>query len=68
MSAKRGRARYPFEPRIVAGKVIMPAELQRLHRSLLDPSPIEGISDDMRGLVEELWPDLVPKLPARTPS
>jgi hypothetical protein len=59
------RAQYPYEARIVGGKVMMPAELQRLHRDLLDPSRLDVISDDMRRVVEELWPELVHKLPAR---
>jgi hypothetical protein len=42
------RAQYPYEARIVGGKVMMPAELQRLHRDLLDPSRLDVISDDMR--------------------
>jgi hypothetical protein len=29
------RKRYPYEPRLVGGKLMMPSDLQRLHRSIL---------------------------------
>ena len=45
--------RRSYEPRIVGGKVVMmPAELQRLHRYVLDTDVIEVISDEMREVVE----------------
>ena len=60
--------RRPYEPRIVGGKVVMmPAELQRLHRYLLDTDVIEVISDDMREVVEAEWPELGHKLPRKKP-
>ena len=58
----------PYEPRIVGSKVVMmPAELQRLHRYLLDTDVIEVISDDMREVVEAEWPELGHKLPQKKP-
>jgi hypothetical protein len=48
-------------PRIVGGKV-MPADLVRLHKYLLEIEHIDHISDEtisrkeMRAVVEELWP------------
>jgi hypothetical protein len=60
--------RRPYEPRIVGGKVVMmPAELQRLHRYLLDADVIEIISDDMREVVEAEWPELLHKLAPKKP-
>ena len=33
---KRGsRRRFPYEPRVVGGKLFMPAELQAIHRNVL---------------------------------
>ena len=46
---------------------MMPAELQRLHRYLLDTDVIEVISDDMREVVEAEWPELGHKLPRKKP-
>jgi hypothetical protein len=59
------RKRYPYEPRLVGGKIMMPSDLQRLHRSLLDSDVIEVISEEMRSVVESLWPELAHKLPPK---
>ena len=55
-----------YKPRLVGGKVMMPADLERLHKYMLEIEDFDHISDDMRALVEELWPELAHKLPART--
>ena len=55
--ARGNRARFPYEPRVVSGKLIMPAELQRIHSIVLDAVEIEIISDEMRAVVESLWPE-----------
>jgi hypothetical protein len=41
---------------MVAGKVIMPADLQRLHLFMLENEVIATIPDDMRAVVERVWP------------
>jgi hypothetical protein len=67
MAPRRGRKKYPYEARVIGGKLMMPADLQRIHRFVLDTTVIEVISDEVRVVVEELWPELVPKLPSRNP-
>ena len=37
---------------------MMPAELQSIHRFVLDTAVIESISDEMRAVVETVWPEL----------
>jgi hypothetical protein len=60
--------RRSYEPHIVGGKVVMmPADLQRLHRYVLDTDVIEVISDEMREVVEAEWPELGHKLPPKKP-
>ena len=59
------RSRFPYEPRVVGGKLMSPVELQRLHRFILDTAVIEAISDEMRAVVEAVWPELVHKLPLK---
>jgi hypothetical protein len=59
------RARFPYEPRFVGGKLILPAELQRIHSIVLDAVEVETISDEMRAVVESLWPELSYKLPPK---
>lgn len=44
----------------------MPAELQRIHSIVLDAAEVEIISDEMRAVVESLWPDLAHKLPPKS--
>ena len=46
----------------MAGRLVMPAELQRVHRAVLDGV---AITEDVRAVVEKRWPELVAKLPPR---
>ena len=65
----RGRQRnnntqsFPYEPLVMGGRLVMPAELQRVHRAVLDGVEI---TEEMRAVVERRWPELVAKLPARS--
>jgi hypothetical protein len=43
------KERRVYKPRIVGGKVMMPADLKRLHKYMLDIERIDHISDEMRG-------------------
>jgi hypothetical protein len=54
-----------FNPRIVGGKVMMPTDLKRLHKELLEFEHIDFISDEMRAVIEDEWPELVHKLPPK---
>ena len=66
MGPRRGdRKRFPYEARIVSGRLVTPAELQTIHRFVLDTAVIEFVSDEVRAVVERLWPELVTKLPPR---
>jgi hypothetical protein len=64
MPKKMGKTRL-YKPRIVSGKVMMPADLKRLHKYMLEIQHIDHISDEMRAVVESEWPELAHKLPAR---
>jgi len=59
------KKRRVYKPRIVGGKVMMSADLKRLHKYMLDVEHIGIISDEMREVVEELWPELAHKLPPK---
>jgi hypothetical protein len=39
---------------------------ERIHKEVLDFKHIEAISEPMRELIEDLWPELLPKLPPKT--
>jgi hypothetical protein len=58
--------RRTYSPRIVGGQVMMPADLKRLHKYLLELERIEAISDETRAVVESEWPELAHKLPPKT--
>jgi hypothetical protein len=61
--AKRPRT---YLPRIVGDKVMMPADLKRLHKYMLEIEHIDSISSEMRAVVESEWPELAHKLPPKT--
>jgi hypothetical protein len=60
------KKRRVYRPRIVGDKVMMPADLKRLHKYMLDIEHIDHISDEMRAVVEDLWPELTHKLPPKS--
>jgi len=64
-SASTPVARRIYQTRVFDSRVIMPDEIERIHKDLLQFERIEAISDPMRELVEDLWPELVHKLPPR---
>ncbi len=61
------KRRRTYTPRIVGGKIMMPADLKRLHKYMLDIEHIDHISDEMRAVVESEWPELAHKLPPKKP-
>ena len=60
--------RRVYKPRLVGGKVMLPADLKRLHKYMLDIEHIDHISDEMRAVVESEWPELAHKLPPQKPQ
>jgi hypothetical protein len=62
------KKRCIYQPRVFDSRVIMPDEIERIHKDLLQFERIEAVSDPMRELIEELWPELVHKLPPKTPQ
>jgi hypothetical protein len=61
------KKRRTYLPRIVDDKVMMPADLVRLHKYMLEIEHIDHISDEMRAVVESEWPELAHKLPPKRP-
>jgi transposase-like protein len=57
--------RRKYGPREFDGRMIEPEEIEQIHRELLEFEQIEAVSDPMRALIEDLWPELVHKLPPR---
>jgi hypothetical protein len=62
------KKRRVYISRIVGNQVMTSADLERLHKYMLEIEGIDHISDEMRAVVEELWPELVHKLPPKEPQ
>jgi hypothetical protein len=48
-------------------RVITSDEIEWIHKEVLKFERFEAISDPMRESIEDLWPELVHKLPPRKP-
>jgi hypothetical protein len=49
------------------GRTAAEHRLERIHEEVLSFERIEAISDPMSELIEDLWPELVHKLPPKRP-
>ena len=66
VGTQRGnRQRFPYEPRVVGGKLMMPAELH-LHRYVVETPVLENVTEEIRVVIETVWPELMSKLPPRS--
>jgi hypothetical protein len=59
------KKRRVYISRVVGNQVMTSADLERLHKYMLEIEGIDAISDEMRAVVEEEWPKLVHKLPPK---
>jgi hypothetical protein len=63
---EKKKERRVYLPRVLgSGQVMMPADLKRLHKYMLEIEHISVISDEVRTVVEEEWPELAHKLPPK---
>jgi hypothetical protein len=51
--------------RLVSDHIMVQEDFERLHKFLLETEGLPEVSDDMRKLIEEEWPELVHKLPPK---
>jgi hypothetical protein len=54
-----------YTQRIISDHIMVQEDFERLHKFLLETEGLSEVSDDMRELVEEEWPELVHKLPPK---
>jgi hypothetical protein len=59
------RQRFPYEPRVIGGKLLLPAELQAIHRYVVETPVLKVVTEEIRAVVETVWPELIPKLPPK---
>jgi hypothetical protein len=67
MSPPRHALTLLYAPRIVSDHIMLQEDFERLREFLLETGDISEVSDDIRKLVEEEWPELVHKLPPKAP-
>ena len=64
LGTRRGdRQRFPYEPRVIGGKLMMSAELQAIHRYVVETPVLQSVTDEIRTVIETVWPELISKLP-----
>ena len=39
------RQRFPYEPRVIGGRLLMPAELQAIHRYVVETPILEDVTE-----------------------
>jgi hypothetical protein len=65
MTKKRTKELRAYRPRIVGVQVMMQDDFERLHKYMLEIERVDAISDEMRAVVEDEWPELAHKLPPK---
>ena len=67
VGTRRGnRQRFPYEPRVIGGKLMMSAELQAIHRYVVETPVLQNVTEEIRAVVETVWPQLISKLPPKS--
>jgi hypothetical protein len=54
-----------YAPWIISDHIMVQEDFERLYKFLLESEGLSEVSDDMRKLVEQEWPELVHKLPPK---
>ena len=54
-----------YTPRIISDHIMVREDFERLHKFLLETERLLEVSDDMRELIEDEWPELAHKLPPK---
>ena len=68
MRASKLKPKRIYAPRVISDHIMLPEDFERLHKFLLETESLPEVSDDMRELVEDEWPELVQKLPPKVPT
>jgi len=61
------RPKRIYAPRIISDHMMVEEDFEWLHKFLLETESLSEVSDDMRELIEQEWPELVHKLPPKVP-
>jgi hypothetical protein len=63
--ASKLKSKRIYAPRIISDHIMLQEDFERLHKFLLEMEDISEVSDDIRELIEEEWPELVHRLPPK---
>ena len=64
---RASKLRRIYAQRIISDHIMVQEDFERLHKFLLETESLSEVSDDMRELIEQEWPELVHKLPPKVP-
>jgi hypothetical protein len=67
VTASKLKPKRIYGPRIISDHIMVQEDFERLHKFLLETECLSEVSDDMRELIEDEWPELVHKLPPKAP-
>jgi hypothetical protein len=62
---RASQPRRIYAPRIISDHIMLQEDFERLHKFLIETECLSEVSEDMRKLVEEEWPELVQMLPPK---
>jgi hypothetical protein len=62
---RASKLRRIYAQRIISDHIMVQEDFERLHKFLLETESLSEVSDDMRELIEQEWPELVHKLPPK---
>jgi hypothetical protein len=48
------RQNFPYEPRVIGGKLLMPTELQLIHRYVVETPVLEVVTEEIRAVVDSV--------------
>jgi hypothetical protein len=66
VTASKLKPKRIYAPRIISDLMVQ-EDFERLHKFLLETEWLSEVSDDMRELIEDEWPELLDKLPPKVP-
>jgi hypothetical protein len=68
VGASKLKTKRIYAPRIISDHIMVLEDFERLHKFLLETERLSEVSDDMRELIEDEWPELAHKLPPKVPT
>jgi hypothetical protein len=63
VTASKLKPKRFYAPRIISDHIMVQEDFERLYKFLLETEYLPEVSDEMRELIENEWPELVHKLP-----